>query len=581
MSTDPQARWAASLLAGFADAGVRDVVVSPGSRSTPLVLAAARHGGFRLHTVIDERAAAFFALGQARASGLPSLLICTSGSAPTHYYPAIIEAEHARLPLLVLSADRPGELQHREAPQTTDQGKLFGNHVRLYLELGPPAGEATLVDAARRSAARAVFAARGPVPGPVHLNAWLRKPLEPIGEAAPAPGPAPVTAYPARLAPDPRAIERLAAACRASHRGVLLCGPGTLEQRELLPAIEKVARSAGLPILADAASQLRFVGERPDAPRIDAYEVLEETRWFLSGEAPDLVLRVGAPQTRSRSADTLALFDELPLYVIARDGWGDPHGIATGIVAGEPLETLEALATALDGHAPGDTWAARLSAADAVVWQALDRVLAEDATFGEAHALRRVIRELPAGSLLALGNSLPIREANRFARTTDADVGVLHQRGASGIDGLVAGAAGSVSSSGKPVTLVLGDLSFQHDLGGLATASGLPAPLVVVVIQNRGGRLFEQLPIGSREDLATEFARFFLTRQHLDIGAAAALFGHRYECVDDESGLAAALARGHEHAGCTVLEVVVPEDSARRQRDALLRAAEAALADAR
>ncbi|MEM9493265.1 MAG: 2-succinyl-5-enolpyruvyl-6-hydroxy-3-cyclohexene-1-carboxylic-acid synthase [Myxococcota bacterium] len=262
-----QTAWARLFMASLRRAGVCDAIISPGSRSTPWVLAA-EHAGLRTHTVIDERSAGFFALGQARMTAVPPLLLCTSGSAGAHYYPAIIEAAQSFVPLLVMTADRPSELHGCAAPQTIDQTRLFGDFVRQFCDLGPAESSAAAMHALARKAVQAVVMAGGPRPGPVHINAPARKPLEPA-----APGSAvdiavtqrgdeiaaglvtQIVAAEARVSES--AIARLARACAAAQRGLLVAGPmprrPPADSRALAMAARDLARAAGFPILAENA----------------------------------------------------------------------------------------------------------------------------------------------------------------------------------------------------------------------------------------------------------------------------------------------------------------------------------------
>ncbi len=265
MTDEVQVAWAVALLDAFSGAGVEDVIVSPGSRSTPFVLAAAEHPALRCHDIVDERSAAFYALGRARATGRPSLLLCTSGSAPAHYFPAVIEASAAFVPLLVLSADRPFELHGCGASQTVDQLRLYGDHVRWFVDLGAPEpGEAALLSL-RRAAVRAVAESLGPTPGPVHVNARARKPLEPSAEALAAQTlrgewPPVTRVLPTRTLPSDEAVEALGRACLEARDGVIVCGPASVGEREAGGAIRDLARRTGFALLSEATSQVRFVG---------------------------------------------------------------------------------------------------------------------------------------------------------------------------------------------------------------------------------------------------------------------------------------------------------------------------------
>jgi 2-succinyl-5-enolpyruvyl-6-hydroxy-3-cyclohexene-1-carboxylate synthase len=528
--------WAWALIDAFADAGVTDVVASPGSRSTPFVLAAATNPRLRVHDVLDERAAAFLALGHARATGRPALALCTSGTAGAHHFPAVIEADAAFLPLLVLTADRPPELQDCGAAQTIDQTKLFGGHVRRFFAV--PEEPA----AARRVAVQALSLALGPVPGPVHLNAHARKPLEPAPDRAWPPLP---RVFPPLAAPDPAAIEELARACLSARRGLIVCGPAPVAQAAARPAAHALGALTGFPVVAEAASQLRF-GQRRTC---DAFE------WLAPAEPPDLIVQIGATPT-SAALDRL----RAPRAIIAPHGWPDPGGDATMFIRADGRATLEALAERLGRVGPREptAWAAGLADANARAWRAIDEDLA---TWSEGLAARLTVHSLPPGALFAVGNSLPIRLCDAFVPAEAADAPVLAQRGANGIDGLIAGAAGAALATGRPVTLLLGDVSFLHDVGGLIAARLVrDVPFVVVVLHNDGGRLFERLPIAGSEHLA-----HYTTPHGLDLRHATALAGGRHVEAGDTETLAGTLAAAQRSLGTTVVCARVPPSGAAAQ----------------
>jgi len=580
-----QSRWAARLMDGFAASGVREVVVSPGSRTTPLVLAAAAHPELSLVPVVDERAASFFALGLARVTGRPALLVCTSGSAGAHYLPAIVEASLGRVPLVALTADRPPELHARAASQTIDQAHLFGGHVRLFIDLGAAPDDRAALDAAASTAALAVHAARTPTPGPVHLNARLRKPLEPPRAArAEAPGPSPARGWPAVRVADPGAVDALAAALADSRRPLIACGPGPLAQTSLRAAAHELSRLAGAPLLAEATSQLRFTGA-DDGARCDAFDALLRSAAWIDNRRPDLLVQLGMPPVSNGWQRAARALEGVPLHVASPSGWCDPLGRAQEIVEsdlGPLLASVSARLRDLSGagapHERRESWRAAWRLASREVLRRFARETdRDDRPLTEPSAVVTVTSELPEDSLLMLGNSLPVREVDAFCPGTLARIGVLHQRGASGIDGQVAGAAGAAAASpadAPGVTLLVGDVGFAHDLGGLACAAGLPVPLVVVVLQNGGGRLFDLLPIGERDDLRPSFERYFLTPPELEVSAAARAYGHRFERAVSARELAAQMREAHASAGCTVIEAVVEPTSAARLQHELWRIAD-------
>jgi 2-succinyl-5-enolpyruvyl-6-hydroxy-3-cyclohexene-1-carboxylate synthase len=610
--------WAELLLAGLRDAGADHLVVSPGSRSTPLVLAAARLG-LPSHVFIDERVAAFFALGRARVTGRPSVLVCTSGTAGAHYLPAVVEAAMARIPLVVITADRPPELHDCAAPQTIDQIHLYGHFARGFCDLGVAEANIGALRAVRRRAAQMAALSRWPDPGPVHINAPARAPLEPAAE----PGPderrmielaAAVAAEPLTRAAAVRAvvaddaIAEVAAACAAARRGLLVAGPAPLSRAGEREAVSSLARATGFPLLAEATSQLRWTGQPVPPGLCDSFDLA--LRAAAAGGpdpgAPDLIVELGAPPTSSAYARFVTRHRGCKRIAIAPHGWSDPQGGAALLVHGEVGETAGRVAAALPRSAGPDEWSEAWRAADRRARAAIERAIAEASAGGETSAgavtidrtadrpsssgspaassgdrgrdpagspmsppmvehaaVRAVVDALPDGALLLLGNSLPVRVADAACPAAARRIDVLGQRGACGIDGLIAGAAGSASAAGRPAALLLGDVSFAHDLGGLAAARAAGAPLAIVVIDNGGGRIFEQLPVASAPGGAEALARYFLTPPGVDVAAAAAAFGLAHRRAVDPAALADAVRAALRTDGVTIIHAPVAPHGAR------------------
>ncbi|HUQ06478.1 MAG TPA: 2-succinyl-5-enolpyruvyl-6-hydroxy-3-cyclohexene-1-carboxylic-acid synthase [Kofleriaceae bacterium] len=576
MTAAVQTVWAELVAASLADAGVADVVVSPGSRSTPLAAALARLP-VRLHVVVDERAAAFFALGIARADGAPAALVCTSGTAPAHYLPAVIEASMSGVPLVIVSADRPPELHGAGASQTIDQTKLFGGFVRRFDDLGPPDGSALALRSVRRKIGQAVAASRGPAPGPVHVNVPLRKPLEPAAPSTVAERTAAAEATRLRtlpiaaVAPTVRVpddvIARVAEAIAGTTRGVLLATAGPASRREARAAAFTLARHAGWPVLAEAGSQLRF------APR-DGILAVDHAGLAASAElAPEVIVQLGGEPVAMGWG---AIATGARRFIIAEHGWPDGDSTAEAVLVGDVADTLARITAALATPRLPSAYARAWRDADRVAADAIAAALAEHAAantgLAAEHAMvGAAIAAVPTGAQLVLGNSLPVRVADEIAGG-GRDLTVLTQRGAAGIDGLIAGAAGAAARNGATV-LVLGDVSFAHDVGALACARGLP--LAIVVIDNGGGRIFDQLPVVASDLPDGAFERLWRTPTALDPVAAARAFGIEAALVRDPDELGAAIDRGvgRGAAGPVVIHAPVAPESAASIR----RAAKAAL----
>jgi len=580
--------WAQLLVDALAGAGVRHVVASPGSRSTPLVLAAARHPRLACTVVVDERCAAFVALGQARVTGVPSLLLCTSGTAGAHYLPAVMEASQASVPLLVLTADRPPELHGRGALQTVRQADLFGSFVRAALELGVPDPHPAALAGVRATAALAVQAALDPRPGPVHLNAAFRTPLEPqpddpgeegLGEevrrllATPVPW-----ARPAQRVAAPALVDALAAACAAARRGVLVAGPGPPSQAAAREAVAELARRLGFLVVAEAGSQLRF------APRSPCPTPLE----LLVGEEmpqPDLVLVVGSWPTSPGWSKVLGRADAPRPWVVCEHGWVDPSNRAAAVVVGAVATALEQVARRVGKGEPRDpSWLATWNAAAAHVAKVLEEAEAQERASGalsETATVRAAVRAVPEGSWLVLGNSLAIREVDLACPSRGVHLKVLTQRGVSGIDGSISAAAGAALATAEPVLLVTGDVAFQHDWGGLASAASVPTPLAILVLDNGGGRIFQLLPLAESGVPEEDVERLFITPQRWDLSLAAQAFGVRVRRVTTVAEVEEAVGEALAAGGCTVVQAVITRGDLRQRRRALQRAAQAVWQQAR
>ena len=578
--------WSRLLLGTLARAGVEHVVLSPGSRSTPFAWAALNEPGLICHSVWDERVAAFFALGQARVSGRPSLLLCTSGTAAANYYPALIEAALTRLPVLVLTADRPFELQHAGAPQAIDQIKLFGDSARAFFELGTPDAAASALSGVVRSVAHAVHLAQNGDPGPVHLNARARKPLEPI-QAEDASAHSLRETVDALLARGPTVsaratlhgdVTRLARACAETARGLILVGPEAAYRPEATSALARLAEITGFPLLCEATSQLRWLPElAPGVLRIDAFEWLLRSPRLRERLAPDLLLSFGGTPTSGGYERWLNGGFTGQRFVIAEHGFPDPHGLASELVcagsAAAASDTVRHLQHARLRHeAERERFRHAWREANRQTWIAVDRELARPSPLlSEACAVRAVLDHLPEPCQLVLGNSLPIREVDAYVPSSARALRILSQRGANGIDGLISGAAGAASLSRDPTVLLLGDVSFMHDLGGLAVAREAAGPFVIVVIDNGGGRIFEQLPIFGQLAQQPDASRFWLTPPGAELSHAAKLFGYRYAKLSDRASIAGAVREATSQPGVSVLQLVVDGNSA-RESDARVRA---------
>jgi 2-succinyl-5-enolpyruvyl-6-hydroxy-3-cyclohexene-1-carboxylate synthase len=580
--------WARLLFATLQSAGVSDIWVSPGSRSTPFTWTAQHTAGLTLRPVIDERSAAFLALGHARITGRPCAVLCTSGSAAANYFPAIVEASQAHLPLIVLTADRPLDVQRASAAQTIDQVKLYGDHVRSFVDLGLPDATPSALLGLRRAVAQAVAEASGPLPGPVHVNLRARKPLEPSpaqneAERALSQRVTELSQKPlARHASETiLANEAVLAAARTLSQvgsGAIVVGPLPAFGPNLAELIAELAELTAFPIFAEASSQVRFrLGDHPLS--VPLYDWLLSTKRAERKLVPELVLCIGATPTSSAYERWAARVPRR--LVLADHGYPDAIGGAELVASGNLEQGLRALVSELKRLQilpEGSRFLADLRDAQAFCRRRVAEVLdapAEQLT--EGVAVKCAVDSLPHDAVLMLGNSLPIRDVEAYV-TRGRRLRVLSQRGTNGIDGLVSGAVGSAIASRAPTLLLVGDVSFLHDLGALASARLVETPLVLAVIDNAGGRIFDQLPVQKLYGSEPDAAPLWLTPPGAELAHAAALFGVEYRAPTTPLGVADETAAALAHPGVTLLHLRVAPHSAAEMRRHVLDALEADLA---
>ncbi|MEB2284337.1 MAG: 2-succinyl-5-enolpyruvyl-6-hydroxy-3-cyclohexene-1-carboxylic-acid synthase [Myxococcales bacterium] len=571
-------------------AGVTDICISPGSRSTAPALAAVQ-AGIRPWVVTDERAGGFFALGMGRTRGQPAAVLCTSGTAAANYLPAVVEAAMAEVPLIVLTADRPPELRDCHAAQTIDQVRLYATHARWSVDAPAPSADVDLDAYFRTLAHRAVAAATEAPRGPVHVNLPMREPLLDVGAerrrgaAAPEARLASVPrVHAASGAPSLSAVAHVAAALGGRPRGLVVCGPGTAADAATAAALVRLTDRLGWPLLADPLSGLRF-GSHYRPGIVDGYDPLLQGGLCDAAWHPEAVLQFGAPPVSAALQRFLAAARASLHVVVAPAGrWPDPLFAATDVVRAEARPFAEALTAALPAAVPAAAapWHDAWRRTDGAVRRALSVLLVRETTLFEGTIVTEVVQRLGAAAILHVGNSLPVRAFDTFVGGSSAALAVACNRGASGIDGVVATALGAAAVAEVPTALVVGDLSFLHDLGALQIAARYSLPLLIVVPNNDGGGIFSFLPQAGLD--AETFANFFATPHGLELGGVVTMCGGRYVRAADRAALAAAVDAWRAAPTFTVVEVPVERAASRalhaRLIDAARREAAAILAGA-
>jgi 2-succinyl-5-enolpyruvyl-6-hydroxy-3-cyclohexene-1-carboxylate synthase len=565
---NPSTAFGLAFCDELARCGLREVVIAPGSRSTPLAMAFGdleQRGRLRLHVRIDERSASFAALGLAKASRRPVVVLCTSGTAAANFHPAVIEADESGVPLLVLTADRPPELRSTGASQAIDQIKLYGSAVRWFCEAGVPERRAGAVAYWRSLACQAwghAAGSAGGLAGPVHLNLAFRDPLTPdnlSGVAGDHDWPESLDGRPdgmpwTRFEPGGAAAGRLELPW--TERGVVICGDGDYDAAALVD----LAEQAGWPLLAEPSS-----GARRGPNALPAYQYLLATPEFMAAHRPEVLVSAGRPGlSRPQSA---LLAGPAARHVVIGQGpgrWADPQRAATDVASGIRLSTPARTTSWLDG------WR---RAGDAA-WRAVDAVLDEEDRLTEPRLARDLVQWLPEDALLWAASSMPVRDID-FHALTRADVRILANRGTSGIDGTVSAAIGAALAHDGPAFALIGDLAFLHDAPGLALGPSEPRPdLCLVVVNNDGGGIFSTLEQAS---FTGSFERLFGTPHGAGLNHLAAAFGLPYQRLDQPEDLGKALPG----VGLRIVEAQTDRAAGAALRRRLREAAAAAVRSAR
>jgi 2-succinyl-5-enolpyruvyl-6-hydroxy-3-cyclohexene-1-carboxylate synthase len=521
--------------------GMRHACTAPGSRNSPIVVSLVREPRIACWSHIDERCAGFFALGAAKASGRPIAVTCTSGTAAANLAPAVIEAREARVPLIVITADRPAELRDVGAGQAIDQLKLYGDAVKWFVEVEPPDASPASLRWIRQLACRAYWSALGGRPGPVHLNLPLREPLV-------LDGPLPADPLPGRSSGEPwvRPVPRPASADAAGRievppRGVIVAG--RLEHDDDGHRAGETAARLGWPLLADPLS-----GARHASAAIATYDLLLRDPGFARRVRPQLVVRVGDLPTSKPLRAWLASLDGVRQLAIDPDGtWQDPDAVVSERDDRDPGRALEALTP----DARSDpSWSAKWRAADDAAAATLTTTLGEE--LSEPAVARTLGTVLGPDVALFSAASMPIRDLELYLPARTPLPRVLSNRGANGIDGTVSSAFGVAAAGDRPVVLLIGDVALAHDLGGLLAARRLGLELTIVVINNDGGGIFNFLPI-SGDTVA--FERHIATPHGLRFEHAAALYGLDHERPMTTSELRSALERSVGSGQTMIIEI--------------------------
>lgn len=516
--------WASVLVETLARSGLKSAIVCPGSRSTPLTVAFARHPQIETIPVLDERSASFFALGIARSTHNPVVLVCTSGSAGANFFPAVVEARESRVPLLILTADRPPELRNCNAGQAIDQQKLFGSYVNFYSEIAIPSTELSMLRYLRQAVMNAMQQTQYPIPGVVHLNLPFREPLAPIEQSG----------MPDQLPDDffehfdvsgweidqQLAVSRLFSSFE-NRRGVIIAGVAQpKDPKRYCEAIAQLSRSLSLPVLAEALSPLRNYA-RLNPYLISTYDTILRNKVLGEKLAPEIVLRIGEMPTSKEVRLWLDAAQPIQFVIDPSDRSLDPiHGKTVHIpIAVESIGSFLTLP-------PSDFLKDWLNA-ESKMRDAIDQAFTQETALFEGKTAWMLSQFLPPKTPLFISSSMPVRDAEYFWKPNDLNIRPFFNRGANGIDGTLSTALG-IAHHQKAVMLT-GDLALLHDTNGFLIRSHFQGHLTIVLINNNGGGIFGMLPIAPFDP---PFEEFFVTPQNIDFAKLCQTYEVKHEIIE-------------------------------------------------
>ena len=550
--------YIAAFVSELVQTGVEDVVISPGSRSTPIAMVMAEHPDLQIHVHVDERSAAFFALGIAKASQKPTVLLCTSGTAAANYFPAIAEAKISRVPLVVLTADRPHELRDVGAPQTIDQIHLYGQHVKWFVEMALPEHTDEMVRYARTVGARAVATSITAPAGPVHINFPLREPLIPaldedlFHQQERESGYVKIKLPTLVLRHDE--YEHYANVLTTYQRGIIVCGQ--MEDKDFAEVIVTLAKKLQFPILADPLSQLRS-GSHSSEMIVDAYDTLLRFDDVKRELKPDIIIRFGSmPVSKSLSFFLKENRTAQQIVVDGGMGWRDPAMLSTEMVfCNETIFCVE-LANRLSPVHDSSFFAKKWLEINQTTKKSLSKVN-DIEQMSEGKLFYKIAELVPEDSTIFVGNSMPVRDLDSFFHQNPKNIKIMANRGANGIDGTVSTALGAATRLER-LYLILGDLTFFHDLNGMVAAKLNELNITIIIINNNGGGIFSFLPQATNP---RNFELLFGTPLHLDFSHAVHMYGGKFVSISNWDHLTTTLIGDRDEKGLRVLEIVTNREN--------------------
>lgn len=550
--TEKLTRYTAAFVDELVYNGLTDVVISPGSRSTPLAMLMCEHPDISEWILIDERSAAFFALGMAKAKQKPVALVCTSGTATANYFPAIIEAAYSYIPLVVLTADRPHELRDNGAPQAIEQINLYGSYSKWFHDMALPEGSPQMLSYVRHQAARAVQMSEMDNAGPVHLNFPFREPLIPDltldnlwGQSKKSTGEVTYRGSPILVREH---LDFLMDTIHNKQSGLIICGPQ--DDPALADVIIALAEKIQVPVLADPLSHIRS-GLHKKSVVIETYDALLRSSSFNNHIELDYVIRFGAMPVSKSLRQYIEKHPHIKQFVIeSQQNFRNPTNQQATFIQADPIVFCESLSHIASDNEKKSHWLSKWQKMNSLAKSILN---SQHEMFTEGSVVQTLFKEIPNDSILFVGNSMAIRDVDTFFMTTQKEIKVLANRGTNGIDGVVSSSLGAVASTKKHVTLLIGDLSFYHDLNGLLTAKQYNLNITIVLINNNGGGIFSFLPQASN---GKHFEKLFGTPLDIDFKHAISMYGGSYELVETTELLHKSLKSSYQNkSGLNIIEV--------------------------
>ncbi len=558
--------WTETFANELVSNSIKYVCISPGSRNTPLTLAFANNKNIKSYILVDERSCAFFALGLAKSSGTPVTLVCTSGTAAAEFYPAVVEAYQQRVPLIVCTADRPPELRGVGANQTINQNNLYKNHIRWFADVGLPEPTLKGIKHIKATAGKAVSESFVRSKGPVHLNFPFRKPFEPesytdeiskdlfnFAQKNDDRGKNFPEAKDTKKIKNEKWFRQIAGQILKSKKALIIAGPENYNAK--FPAgVTNLAKKLSCPIIADGSSNIRFGSHNKDYI-ISNFDAFLRSEPFAKKIKPDLILHFGRTIT-SKALDTFLENCEAARYMINDFGdWFDPSNKALGAFDCKPFlfcEKMNELLEEKEFQILPDRWINNFLNADKITQRVKSHVIENSKALNEARITSEILSLIPNDSQIMLSNSLPVRDFDSFAQNSEKQITVFNNRGASGIDGITSTALGIRAGNKRPTVLITGDLAFYYDLNGLLAAKKYSLPLIIILVNNNGGGIFEILPISNYGKI---FREFFLTPHDLDFSHFVKAFGGNYKKVKSWSDFRTSFKNSFKQKKFTVIEI--------------------------